>query len=149
MTLINNPPGLGVILTAVVEISSAELKLLHTNGKLLVSGVVGAVIKIISLTLYYDRGTISYTNVGAGNLVANYQNGATLTNATNANANCNVLIQAQDYVQMLHEQDNASIMDATNIVGRNLILYNSGAEVADGNGVVHAKISYYLESSGL
>ncbi len=148
MTSINNPPGLGVVLTAVVEISSAEILALFTTPKVLVVGVAGTLIRVAGISLFYDKGAVNYTIVGTGHLGVYYKNGATYTLITTENTNSDLLSQAQDYVTPFI-QANTSKLVAANVVGRDLVLKCASADPAAGNGTIHAKVSYYLDASGL
>jgi hypothetical protein len=130
---------------ATVEISSAEILALFTTPKTLVAAPgAGKVLDFISLLLAYDYGTVVYTIGTATNLQVKYTDAAGAAVST-TQAVTGMLDQATDQLRALDKLE-ASV---TPVVNAALVLTLAVANVTLGDGMIHAKVAYRVNPTGL
>jgi hypothetical protein len=127
----------------IVSVSNAELKTLYSAPKVLVAGVAGSVIDVVSVDIFYDATGTAFDTT-ANTIGCSYRtSGGTLTVASGTTTVAVLLCQTADtFVKILPVAVASSTM--ANIVGQNVVLNCLTADPTTGTGVVRVAISYRL-----
>lgn len=134
----------GGLVTHVAEVSvtSAQLKALTTTPKLLIPGVVGKLTVPFFVYVTQHFGTVAYTASPYSSTVFGYQTApGTLQLLTSSSG-----LSLDDEVRttVFYGWVRLSNTNPTDVVGKDVVLINNGAELENGDGTVDLMFLYYL-----
>lgn len=131
---------------AEVEISSAEIKAIHTTPKPLVATPgAGKTLEFISLQLALDWLTPAYDVTNVGNIAVHYTNAAGAAVSVNLAADGFLTLEA-DALRLIQK----IATNVTPVANAALVLAVDGtASPTAGNSTIHAKVAYRVHATGL
>lgn len=142
------PHGTTIATTAIVELSSAQVKALAATPITLVAAPgANKMLEFVSAVLILDKGTAYDDAAADGNLVIRYTDGSGVIVSAEIEADA-FIDSAADAVTRAIPVNNAIVAAAaTGCVNQALVLHNNGNEFTTGTGVLQVNITYRLHTS--
>lgn len=123
--------GVGMLVTKVIRLTSAEIKALRATPKTLVDGIAGKTIQLVSATLLMDYGGTNAFTETADNLAIRYTDGSGVI-VSQAIETTGFIDQTADTVTNALPKIDA-IVTVAGSKGKALVLHNTGDGEIAGN----------------
>jgi hypothetical protein len=138
--------GVGMLVTKVIRLTSAEIKALRATPKTLVDGIAGKTIQLVSATLLMDYGGTNAFTETADNLAIRYTDGSGVI-VSQAIETTGFIDQTADTVTNALPKIDA-IVTVAGSKGKALVLHNTGdgeiAGNAGNNNTMEVAVSYIV-----